>query len=214
MTSKEFSFFTARNEIRLGPIASLPLRVLLDTLNCDAAMRKGRMRFLRAGLAPRSASSMAHASGRPCPVLATRPSEPCAGARILLVAEHVFLLACGSMALQTDLASVRRGIARESRQEVQVRAAYRGSIECLPCPEEGGVAVPCQPCADVLILSETPDSPDEEGVHVAGRAAKLVAGRTHCFHILRCWTFREVTTHVENGVRNDYNHDHLRRGFL
>jgi hypothetical protein len=103
-----------------------------------------------------------------------------------------FFIVCGSVvagllgcpaALRTDLASVRRGIALEARQEVRIRAVLRGRIECLPCPEEDGIPVPCQPCVDMLILSEVPEGPEEENIYVVGRSSGLVVGRAYGFCI-------------------------------
>jgi hypothetical protein len=74
-------------------------------------------------------------------------------------------------------------MALEDSQDVQVRAVLRGRIECLPCPEENGVQVPCQPCVDMVILSEAPESPEDGKVYVMGRAPDLVVGRSYDFRI-------------------------------
>lgn len=65
------------------------------------------------------------------------------------------------------------------REVVCVRAVYRGSLRCEPCPPDAL----CQPCMPVVLLAEAASSPDEKVLWVFGSADALVEGRTYTFRL-------------------------------
>lgn len=65
------------------------------------------------------------------------------------------------------------------REVVCVRAVYRGSLRCEPCPPDAL----CQPCMPVVLLAEAASSPDEQVVWVFGSAEALVEGRAYTFRL-------------------------------
>jgi hypothetical protein len=44
-------------------------------------------------------------------------------------------------------------------------------------------SVPCQPCVDMVILSDEAEGPEERKSHVAGSGSSLVVRRTYRFRI-------------------------------
>lgn len=65
------------------------------------------------------------------------------------------------------------------REVACVRAVYRGSFPCDPCPSDAL----CQPCMPVVLLAEAASSPDEQVVWVSGSAEGLVEGRAYTFRL-------------------------------
>jgi hypothetical protein len=70
----------------------------------------------------------------------------------------------------------------ESRT-VRLRAVFRGWQGCLPCPQEAGAMVACQPCVSTLGIAEAVDSPEAEILWMAAPDPGLVVGRRYTFTV-------------------------------
>jgi hypothetical protein len=89
------------------------------------------------------------------------------------------LLLCGCSCPTTTVAGLLGKQPISEPEVVCVRAVYRGSIHCDPCPE----TQLCQPCTPVVLLAEAADTPREGFIWVFGSAEGLVEGRSYTFEL-------------------------------
>jgi hypothetical protein len=111
----------------------------------------------------------------------------------------VFLL-CGCTCPTTTIGGLLRKQPISKREVVCLRAVYRGSIDCEPCPPDAL----CQPCTPVVLLAEAHDTPAEHFIWVFGSAEGLVEGRAYTFELdLRPGFAKQLRSQNNNPVYFD-----------